>query len=106
MLDADGKFVYSNVVAVRRTIKGGKLNLSPNPAAANAVLRYNSDVNGLADVIISDLSGRIVFRKQVQILRGVNSVLLSEIAKLNEGVYQVQFQFNGEMISDRLVIQR
>ena len=55
---------------------------------------------------VSDLSGRIVFRKQVQILRGVNSVSLAEVAKLNEGVYQVQFHFNGEMIADRLVIQR
>lgn len=106
MVDADGKFVYSNVVAVRRTIKGGKLNLSPNPAATNAVIRYSSDLNGVADVAVSDLTGRIVFRKQVQILRGVNSVSLAEVAKLNEGVYQVQFHFNGEMIADRLVIQR
>lgn len=106
MVDADEKFSFSNIVSVRRGFSGGKLNISPNPASSNVVVRFESLTSGMAEVTISDISGRIVLRKNNQLLRGSNNITIPEISGLTEGVYQIRIVHNGESKIDQLVIKR
>ncbi|MBX9783406.1 MAG: T9SS type A sorting domain-containing protein [Chitinophagaceae bacterium] len=106
MVDADEKFSFSNIVSVRRGFSGGKLNISPNPATSNVVVRFESLTSGMAELTISDISDRIVWRKNNQVLRGSNNITIPEISGLTEGVYQIRIVHNGESKIDQLVIKR
>ncbi len=106
MVDEDGKYIYSTIVSLRKGLLGNKLNISPNPANNNAVIRFKAERSGSADIFIADITGRIVFQKKTQFMAGDNNILIPEIVSLVEGIYSIKLVYGGETINDRLVIKR
>lgn len=81
-IDIDGKFVYSNIVAITFTQDyGGKLIASPNPTQDKVRLI----VPGAGTIIIADISGKVVHKKQVETATEI------DFSGLSKGVYSVTF---------------
>lgn len=59
-VDIDGRFKYSNTRAVHGDQQGSRTLIFPNPASSGAFTILFEDVNTLRNVIVSDVSGRIV----------------------------------------------
>ena len=90
-LDKDGRFVYSNIVL----LKGfGVTNLQlsllyPNPAKTELDMIFASPYNSKINLIVTDVSGRIVMQQTRQLISGDNNVKLN-IAKLSAGSYMIK----------------
>jgi hypothetical protein len=91
MIDKDGRYSYSNIIAIRKVEKVTAITIMPNPVTATdfATVRLSASSNGLAAVRVVDISGRLVQAKQVRLVAGVNNITITDLAKLQPGAYFV-----------------
>jgi hypothetical protein len=78
--------------------------IAPNPTLeGNTMLRFNADKNESVNISVSNIQGKIVQWIDNQLISvGENTVLLST-ENLPNGLYFVNIQSNGRVISKRLV---
>lgn len=98
MIDMDGRFAYSNVIMIRKGgVKAGGLIVSPNPVAGNGMttVRFEANTKGTVELRIIDLAGRVVLKQQNNVYEGTNSITMSNLNKLQPGMYLLQMS-NGE----------
>jgi hypothetical protein len=106
MVDNDDTYAYSATVSLRRSSLGTSLNLSPNPANTNLVIRFKASASGQAQISISDLSGRTLIQRNAIFGAGDNNISIPEVSRLNEGVYTIRVINGAEILNDRLVIKK
>lgn len=93
-VDVDGKFSYSQVIALQLDAKDMQLFVSPNPAKDVLQVQTGNSNAGNAVLIISDASGREVVRKNIELQQGNNSIPVN-ISMLGRGTYFVRI-VNGK----------
>jgi len=76
-VDNDGTHKYSDIIQVKadcKRISGDILDVYPNPVIANndVYLRMTSGTNEIADVVVLDISGKIVFQDKFELEEGIN----------------------------------
>lgn len=87
--DADGKVLFSSIVALTGSKNGFMITgVQPNPAPANAILQVAASEAGNMQILITDKLGRVMSRRSVQLIPGYNPVNLP-VDKLAPGSYQV-----------------
>lgn len=88
-VDIDGKFAYSQVIAMHLGKKEMQLLVSPNPAKDILQVQTNSSTGGNASLFITDATGRLLYQKELQLLQGTNSIPVN-ISLLKTGAYNVR----------------
>jgi archaellum component FlaF (FlaF/FlaG flagellin family) len=99
MVDRDGKFTYSNIIAVKVNCGGEDyIRLYPNLVSAGnqyATLSFKlGGYTGRAEVVLLNTSGQQVSRQAVTIVSGANNVRLNT-ELLPAGTYYVQLLGGG-----------
>ena len=92
IIDANGKVSYGNTIALLNAVKGVEvLNVAPNPVTSNGLFKLNvsSAKAETIGVVITDMQGRVVDRKQINIMGGYNAISM-DISKLAAGTYNLQ----------------
>ena len=86
-VDADGKFSYSSTIRLSGGIKA--LTVSANPNPFTDVLKINISIpkSDALQLQLSDLSGRVLLQKKVQVSAGVTTLPFAETAALANGSY-------------------
>ncbi len=90
-VDKDGKFTLSNVV----TIKGPKstqlqiVTLYPNPVINDLKLSIESPANDGMHIALTDVAGKVLVQKNVQVVNGSNNILLN-VSALPAGTYFIK----------------
>ncbi|MFQ5335609.1 MAG: T9SS type A sorting domain-containing protein, partial [Flavobacteriales bacterium] len=92
--DFDGKSESSKVVLVDNTPKEEAItdfSVFPNPARINLPLNINirSETAKQAGIVIRDVAGRLVYKKEVMISAGINRLQISTDPVVENGVYMV-----------------
>lgn len=101
-VDLDGKFSYSQVVAVRPGKKDIQLALSPNPARDLLQVQIGQMLKGPGSIQVTDIWGRVQLRKETMLNDGTNTLPL-DISKLAQGIYILQLVNGGQTINQRFV---
>lgn len=85
-VDKNGAVFYTNIIAVKIN-KANTLTVSPNPFRSFFTVAYTSDKSEkvTANVISSD--GKTVAVQQFTVPKGVNSLLINNLAALEQGIY-------------------
>lgn len=94
MVDKDGKFTYSNIIAVKVSCGNDEYTrLYPNPVPGDreyVTLSFKlEEYTGRAEVVLLNTSGQQVSRQAVTVVSGANNVRLST-SLLPAGTYYVQ----------------
>jgi len=75
-IDNDGSHKYSDIIQIKadcQQISGDILDLYPNPVVQSDVyLRMTSGTNEPANVVVLDISGKIVFQDRLELEEGTN----------------------------------
>ena len=90
-IDKDGKFVYSQVVLIKGS-RSNAITLSsvyPNPTFKDLNLVINSPVSEKLNLVVTDLTGRIMLNKAVQTVSGDNIFNL-QVDRLASGTYFIK----------------
>jgi trimeric autotransporter adhesin len=92
IIDANGKVSYGNTIALLNAVKGFEvLNVAPNPVTSNGAfkLTVSAAKAETIGIVITDMQGRVVERKQINIIGGYNAIPMN-ISQLASGTYNVQ----------------
>jgi hypothetical protein len=103
----DSKKSYSRIVAIR-TDATAKPNLFiyPNPSFSDAWASVMVSQNSIAEYRITDVNGRIISKKKINLNKGNNTFNLSEMEYAGPGVYFLNLVVNGLQYTNKFVINR
>src|SRR5436190_38685 len=87
--DENGKITYSKVIMIlnKKTVINSA-RLYPSIVLSTATLDINAEENKLFDYIITDMNGRVLSKKQLQVLRGNNRTEL-KLDHLAVGIFTI-----------------
>jgi hypothetical protein len=101
IVDADGKFEYSPIVAVsfeERTKPA--VNVYPNPFNTNVSIQVTADIDAKAYITVVDLYGKTVAEMAREVVKGDNMISVDLLHNLAPGVYFVKVNTgNSEMVT-------
>ena len=101
LIDIDGRFKYSNVVAVRFEQSANSIQVFPNPTNGNAQLRFATPLQAATIITVYDFTGRIV--KKVNATVGSNITNLN-LTGLSAGKYAIKIADNRQVITKSVII--
>lgn len=102
MVDLDGQFTYSDIVAIKINATGSKALIFPNPAVKELHVQIPSTVQEMCTLRITDASGRLVKEKQVQ-LNNSRYSFTWDIQNLGSGIYWLTIDRRGGRETKKLV---
>ena len=100
-VDFDGKFSYSNIIAIR-SLKNEELFLIyPNPTNGSFIVTVKDIFNEGYDLKISNSIGQVVYSLK-------NSIIEQQVLDLDlrEGIYTISLVINKQIYNRKLVIQQ
>lgn len=87
--DYDGTYKYSMPISISLKSTYEDISVFPNPVTGNGYLTFNSLNDDEQTVVIYDVSGRLVYHKQYNIIKGDNKLVL-ETSQLTKGMYFIK----------------
>lgn len=100
--DYDGNFEYFNPVAVTIKSTFDDFSIYPNPITGNGFVTFNSQINDNQSLEIYDVSGRLVYKKEFEIVKGTNKILL-DTRNLTQGMYFVHLADGNEGVNLKFI---
>ncbi len=86
----DGSFDYSSIIKLtKKDLQKDFVQISPMPAKSKLYLTINSLSNASYNIQISDVSGRTVIKKYINVVKGKNTVQF-DVNTLPRGFYQLK----------------
>ncbi len=107
MIDADGIFKYSNVIMLRKDQKSiAGMTISPNPVVNNnmATVRFEATASNAIEFKVLDMSGRVVLKQQNNVSEGINSIAISNLDRLQPGMYVLQMNNGGTINVTKFIV--
>lgn len=94
LVDADGKYKYSNTVVVR--LKAAQIKVWPNPFAETVQVSITSETNSKVVIRLNDISGKTVLTQSQTVGRGVNQLAVRNLQSIPKGAYILEIYNEGE----------
>jgi hypothetical protein len=106
MVNTDGSSSYSSVAVVDLSAAAGSAGVQvlSNPFTSFCVIRVVSGMAGPAQLRLTDISGKILWRSQVALVAGVNTYTLPSAATLAKGIYLLSVS-GGQMMETVKVVK-
>jgi hypothetical protein len=89
LVDIDGKFKYSNVVALRLSQKPG-VTVWPNPFHSSITISITTDRETVIDINLIDVNGRTLRNSSQSASKGIVRINIDNLEQLPSGVYLVE----------------
>lgn len=86
-VDKDGHFNYSAIVVIKKALNSWQANINPNPVTNRINLQITSPVQDRANVSITDISGRKLYKSVITIQPGNNSFEINNDGNFANGTY-------------------
>jgi endonuclease I len=99
-VDRDGKYSYSAVFSIHIPLNI-KFTVYPNPAASVIRLQLNNGSNEQASVSITEITGKTIYRKQINANQGLVEI---PTTGFSSGIYIVKLLTNGAEYSQRIMV--
>ncbi len=95
-IDFNGEYTYSNIVSLCKTQSlFNSVTIHPNPFENTTSISFTTENSGKGVIELSDITGRKIMTKELEITKGENSFELNESASLQQGIYFVRLTVNG-----------
>jgi hypothetical protein len=100
-----GTITPSTTTGVQLINNNAQITLFPNPTNGNLSIQWQDHVAGNADLVITDMLGRGVFKKVVNI-NAANGQTQVNLSGLKNGIYLITIKSDSIHISNELRIQK
>jgi hypothetical protein len=105
-VDVDGKFTYSKVVVVNSEAVGISLLLIyPNPFGHKVQVKVESEKAEEMQIRLINYAGAIVRVQNEKIKKGVNTIVVNNVANLGPGMYELQISTKSKTFSTKIMKQ-
>ena len=82
-----------------------RFSIAPNPAQHSATLSFNSELEGDAEITVTNMVGRLMYSQRTAVLEGQNSALL-DLSSLSNGVYLVRIQNGDQTQTAKILVNK
>lgn len=96
VVDIDNSGKYSTIRSVRNE-GSADVAIYPNPAKAFLNVKINADKTDKGELVITDISGKIILTKTVAVAQGINLVPVN-INKLPSGAYVMKITLSDDVV--------
>jgi hypothetical protein len=96
IIDLNGNFKYSTVVKLTKKGRGFFAEAIPNPFRQQLALNIGAPQQNTAVLVLTDLNGKLLLQKEMQLKKGNNAVVLEETKPLSNGMYLLKIIFANE----------
>lgn len=103
--DFNGRYTYSNIVAVNYTIGDDGISIYPNPSNGEINLTLTGLENKEVLVVIRDISGKECYSKVILAVENKQLVVIGSENELAAGVYIVVASSNNKLYSQKLLVK-
>ncbi len=103
IVDLDGNFKYSAVVRIRTAVKGWYAEATPNPYMETLKLNIESPINDKASIILTDMSGKQLLKKDIVISQGNNAFEITEAGRFANGIYMLRIMASEQAQTIKIV---
>lgn len=105
--DSTGAYYYHFDYDVVGVDEEGVINLQafPNPFTDNTAIRFVSDKSREMNLVITDLSGKVVFMRNGYAAPGENMIFWNAASNLASGTYVYQLRLDDKAYSGKLIKQ-
>jgi hypothetical protein len=100
-----GEIKYSNIIVLRIIKYNSTITISPNPASNFVNVKIVALKDAEATLILYDNSGKAMLKQQHKINKGNNIILLPELNKYSNGVYELKLLMNEEVFIKKLILR-
>jgi hypothetical protein len=101
LVNTSGNISYSKVVALYN--KNGSFSVNTiNPFRDEINMNVYLPSDGKVTFRLYDIYGRMVSKKETQLMQGRSSIVLGNLGRLASGIYLLQAQFNHSVILSKL----
>jgi hypothetical protein len=98
-VDNNGKYAYSQIVSIKNSKNENGLNMYPIPAKNQVII---NNLNGNNNISIVNVIGQVVFQR----LNVTGTMTNLDISTLQNGIYTVVVNNNGESKTLKLLVQK
>ncbi len=103
MVDNDGTFKYSNVVALKIINAGSTINTYPNPFVSNINIDVVSQIQEIGHVKLVAIDGRVISQFHVTLTKGNNTILINNLAGLPKSTYTIEVSTATNKFTKRII---
>jgi len=104
MVDKDGKYAYSNIIKLKDVVKSFEASVYPTIVTNTATLSITSKENANALIIITNLEGKRVMQKNIELIEGSQTIPLN-VENLTKGSYIVSIKLKNNLASYTIIKQ-
>ena len=99
-----GESEYSKIVVVNSKDRPLFVtSVAPNAFSDRVTINLNLSSKGTVDIMITDIAGRQVYRKGMEMPDGYSSAVVEDLGQLSFGLYLLSVNFDGRLNTYRLV---
>ncbi|GAB2828702.1 T9SS type A sorting domain-containing protein [Ferruginibacter profundus] len=102
----NGEVKYSNTLVVRRDRSASPVTIMPNPAKDYVAIRFFTDKASTISLRLVNDIGKVILLQKSNASKGLNTILINDLATYGAGVYTLQVWLNGEVISHKLILTK
>jgi hypothetical protein len=103
IVDKDGKFTYSKVIALKLEQPENVLSVFPNPLYDYTTLSIYASKPATGMIRLIDNTGKQLMIKSFNVSNGSNSVLVDQLGYLPRGIYVIQVMLNNKLYNQKIV---
>jgi hypothetical protein len=104
-IDESGIAMYSKIVSVRINGVPAKFSVYPNPANASTTIGFVSSTSGAINLKLFDLKGSLLWKAQYEANTGVNTVPVTVIRNIPDGIYLLEWSDGQAPTTTRLIVR-
>ncbi len=108
MIDLDGTFEYSQIVAINLDCDQAEVNnliIYPNPTSDLSSLQFEIDKSSQVQIRILDNLGRLISDEKISVYQGINIYDLN-LQQQPDGMYWVQINLGDQSLSRKIIKTR
>jgi hypothetical protein len=87
MIDKDGNFKFSSIIKIENKERLYSISINPNPFTSDLKIVLESAISEKMQLVLSDMSGRRLFKTNADIIPGKNSIIIPGSSSLSKGAY-------------------
>jgi PQQ-dependent dehydrogenase (s-GDH family) len=103
IIDADGKFNYSDVITLNLNKSKSSINVHPNPVVNVATIEVNAAVGEKVNWEVTDITGKTVLKQYIVLLKGENTFNIN-LGEFPAGMYYLKI--TGNNINQSVKLQK
>lgn len=106
VIGKNGGTKYSNTLVLRKTALQSPVTIMPNPAQDYVTIRFYAAKESPVIIRLINETGKTVLVQNSTAAKGMNTVMVNNLAVYSRGFYAIQVLLNNDSISQRIILSR